>query len=131
MRTRLVPTVTAASALVNVALNLVFVPRYGVVAAAVSTAISYAVLAAMHGALAQRLHPIRWEYGRWARMLALGIVWYLGGLALPIADSLPALAAKGLITLVAFPVSLALTGFFTRRELARLMQLVPERLRIG
>lgn len=77
MKTRLVPAVTAAGALVNVTMNLVFVPRYGITAAAAATAAAYGVMALLHGWLARRLYPIPWEYRRWASMFVVVVVAYL------------------------------------------------------
>jgi O-antigen/teichoic acid export membrane protein len=118
MKTKLVPLVTLASAALNVGLNLVFVPRYGVMAAAVSTAVSYAASAALHGLLAQHLHPIAWEYRRWALLLGVGAICYGAGMALPQPGVLASLAIKTVFVALAFPLGLIATGFLTRSEAA-------------
>ncbi len=71
-RTAPVGAVTAAAAVVNLGMNVWLLPRYGAIAAAWNTALAYGVLALLHGLLARRLYPVRWHYGRWLAILALG-----------------------------------------------------------
>ncbi len=124
MKTKLVPVVTAISAAANIGANIIFVPRYGMMAAAVSTAGSYALSAGLHGALAQHLYPIRWEYARWARVFGVGAVCYLLGESLPTLGARGALVEKLLFAFLAFPAGLALARFFTRSEVVQLRALV-------
>ena len=60
MRTGIVPVITFAAALVNVGLNLIFIPRFGIKAAAWDTVAGFAALAVFQGLWAQarrgRLH---------------------------------------------------------------------------
>lgn len=76
MKTRWIPAVTALGAIVNVGTNLVFVPRYGILAAAVDTAVAYGVMAVAHALLAHKMHPIKWEAGRWAKIIAVALITY-------------------------------------------------------
>ncbi len=79
MKMGAVPIMTLLACGVNVGLNLVLVPRFGAMAAAFTTAVSYALLAVLHGLLSHRLYPIPWEYGRILMLLAVGVVvWFLG-----------------------------------------------------
>ena len=119
MRTTLVPFATGLAAIVNIGLNLLLIPRYGVIAAALSTAAAYAVLAALHGVLAQKLYPIPWEYRRWTWMVVVAIVWYVIGSSFAPQDLTLAILSKAVLAGVAYPASLVISGFFTRAELAR------------
>jgi O-antigen/teichoic acid export membrane protein len=125
MRTGAIPLVTFASAGLNVAINLLLVPRHGALVAAVSTAVAYAAGALLHGALAQRLYPIPWEYRRWGLLLGVGAGCYATGRLLAPAALAPALAVKAALVLVAFPLGLAACGFFTPAERARVAALWP------
>lgn len=71
LRTGWVPFVTGGAAAANLALNFLFIPKYGAMAAAVNTLVTFLLLAVIHGLLAHRLHPIPWEYAKWAQMLML------------------------------------------------------------
>lgn len=128
MNTKGIPIITAIGGGANIALNLFLVPRYGVAAAAVNTAVAYAILAGLHGWLAHRLHPIAWEYRRWAVLFAAAIATY-GACAF--AERLPLVAAIGvkiLLLAVGFPALLVALRFFTGGELGRLRAVVRARL---
>jgi O-antigen/teichoic acid export membrane protein len=120
MKTKAVPLVTLTSAAVNVGLNLLFVPRYGVMAAAVMSAVGYGVSSLLHGALAQKLHPIPWEYSRWARLLGAGVLTCVVTRLLRLESVAVGLALKVPLALVLFLGTLVLTGFFPRGTLLAL-----------
>lgn len=65
MQTSAVPVITAVAAGVNIVLNLVFVPRFGPIAAAIDTAVAYALLALLHDRLAHASFAVPWHYRRW------------------------------------------------------------------
>lgn len=76
MDTRMVPFVSVLCFGANIGANLLLVPRHGALAAAWVTTATYSLLAVLHGSLAQRLHPISWEYRRWLGIAAaFGAVW--------------------------------------------------------
>jgi O-antigen/teichoic acid export membrane protein len=69
-----------ATAATNVVLNLLLIPRLGYMGAAVSTILSYGMLAALAGRVSQRWYPVPWEVGRVLALLGLGMA--LSALAL-------------------------------------------------
>ena len=108
MKTRLIPLVTAMGAITNIAINLVFVPRVGIMAAAIATAAAYGVMAILHGILAHKLHPIAWELRRWASITAIAIAAYITSLPLP--GNVWGLVAKGAILLLALAAASMAAG---------------------
>lgn len=66
------------SALVNVGLNLILIPLYGSMGAAVSTLLAYALLALIAYIVNQRIYPIPFEVGMFIIALLVGIVLYTG-----------------------------------------------------
>lgn len=68
---------TAIAALTNVGLNLVLIPLYGSMGAAISTLLAYAVLALIAYFVNQRLYPIPFELGRFAIALAVGVLIFV------------------------------------------------------
>ena len=79
-RTRWIWIATVVAACVNIGLNLLLVPRFGIMAAAVTTAIGYGTLLAAVGLMAMRSHamtvPLEWRRmaaGTFA-MVVLGVV---------------------------------------------------------
>jgi O-antigen/teichoic acid export membrane protein len=90
-KTKYFPLVTGAGALVNVLVNLLLIPRLGIVGAALATLASYVVMAAGLFFFAQRYFRIPYEYGKVFKMLgailACGSAYYYlyfhGGVSLP------------------------------------------------
>jgi O-antigen/teichoic acid export membrane protein len=66
------------AALVNVSLNIVLIPHYGSMGAALSTLIAYAFLALVSYIVNQRIYPIPFEIGMFIIGLLIGIAFYLG-----------------------------------------------------
>ncbi len=114
-QTRLVPLLTLSAAGVNIGLNLLLVPRYGVWAAAFVSLVGYLVLLLLVWMAAQRARPLPYEYGRIGKIL-LAMLASLGlGMLL--------LRQQPLINILLIPVPLLmmlvflyLLGFWTPRE---------------
>jgi O-antigen/teichoic acid export membrane protein len=123
-RTRVFPWLAAAAAVVNVGMNLLLIPSFGMVGAAWATVLAFAVLSVGTMVVAQRFYPVPYEYGRLARVLGVGAaVWVAAG-AMRIEGGVAALALQlgGLV--IAFPVLLAMLGFFDASERAAVGRLV-------
>jgi len=108
------PLVLAATAL-NLALNVLLIPRFGILGAASATALSYGALMALSLAANQAVWRIDYEPGRLARIVAVCAALYLASLAVPASTLWLSFALKtGL--LATYPLLLAATGFFTPAE---------------
>jgi O-antigen/teichoic acid export membrane protein len=116
MKTARVPLVTAIGAAVNLGLNVVLVPRFGVLAAALDTAIAYATLAGLHAWLAHRLHPIAWEWRRITVAFGVGVACFFAGALLPQLPLGWALCAKLALLACGFPLALVALGFVRAGE---------------
>jgi O-antigen/teichoic acid export membrane protein len=109
--------VAVAGAVVNLVLNLLLIPGYGMRGAAAATVAAYAVLAIGMALLAQRLYPVPYEWKRLAVATGAGIALYALGRVLDV----PLAAAIALIA--AYPVLLGLLGFYQPAERRRLVTL--------
>jgi len=69
---------TTVSALTNVGFNLILIPNYGSIGAAVSTLIAYALLALIAYVVNQWIYPIPFEIGPFIIVLFVGIALYVG-----------------------------------------------------
>lgn len=69
---------TATSALINVGCNLILIPHFGSMGAALSTLLAYVVLALIAYILNQRIYPVPFEIGTFIIALVLGIGLYIG-----------------------------------------------------
>ena len=67
-RTRIIGLATVLSATTNIGLNLIFIPRYGMMGAALTTAATYFMLACGVFAIAQRACALPYEYVRIAKV---------------------------------------------------------------
>jgi O-antigen/teichoic acid export membrane protein len=121
-QTQYYPVAAAVAAAANVVANIVLIPRFGILGPAWANVISYAVLAGVAFIFSQRLYPIRYEYGRIARIVAAGAAAYLAAVLLVphVRLAVVGLLARGLVVIAAYPAVLGLTGFFHRKELTRI-----------
>jgi O-antigen/teichoic acid export membrane protein len=132
-QTRYYPVATITAAAVNVGLNFLLIPRYGIVGAAWANGISYGIQAALGFHLSQRYYPIAYEWGRLARGCAAALAAYIVALLLPhvhlVVDERSSLAPvpdvllRGATVVVVFGGLLLATGFFHTEELSRLRAL--------
>ncbi len=73
-KTKYFPLVTGAGALVNVAANLLLIPRLGIMGAALAILASYVVMSASLFCFTRKIYPIPYEYGKLAKIMAAILV---------------------------------------------------------
>jgi O-antigen/teichoic acid export membrane protein len=105
---RYYPMITGLSAVTNVALNLAFIPRFGVMAAAWSTVAAYAIMAVAGWAVSRRLMDLQIEWRRIFTVFAFALLAF-------IAAEFPATGASDVVRAGASIVALAIYGAFTWR----------------
>ena len=117
-RTQFNWVIAGAAALVNIALNVVLIPRYEMIGAAVATLAAYVVLFAGMTYWAQRVYPVAYQWRRVATAagaaVALTLAAKLLDAPLPVAFALA----------LAYPVVLLPLGFYLPAERARLRALL-------
>jgi len=128
-KNRLIPVITLVASAVNIGLNFLLVPVYGMYAAAWTTTIGFGILAVLVFFISNRYYPIPYEWRRLitlgaAAALTLGAAWAIGlaaGVSVhePLADLILGELAMTPALLV-FPLILWATRFFTPRERAKL-----------
>jgi len=106
--------ITGVAAVVNVALNLALIPRYGMMGAAAATVAAYGLMAVAMAWWANRVFPMPYQLRRVAIALAAGAALLAGGRAL----DLPLWAA--LLAVAAYPLVLLALGFAEPAERAYL-----------
>jgi O-antigen/teichoic acid export membrane protein len=112
-RTQFNWAITGFAALVNVVLNLILIPAYGIMGAAVATVAAYGVMFLGMTWYAQRVFPVPYQWRRVATAVAAALALLLAGRALG------GLAAAIVLTL-AYPLALLGLGFFLPEERRRL-----------
>jgi O-antigen/teichoic acid export membrane protein len=107
-RTAILPVITVASAAVNIGLNFVLIPRYGIMGAAAAALISFVVLATMAYLMGRNYFDPRFELGRLGFLLLAISVLCVGGNSLGWHWALESLLVVGylLLCFVLFPAYL-------------------------
>jgi O-antigen/teichoic acid export membrane protein len=121
-RTQFNWVVTGSGAAVNIGLNVVLIPRYGMVGAAISTLVSYVALMVGMTLYSQRVYPVPYQ---WRRVLtaagaAVGLTLLARWPDLPLGPSIA--------LVLVYPLALLGLAFYLPAERARLRRLVPSRM---
>ena len=120
-RTQFNWVVTGAAAVLNVGLNLVLIPRYGMMGAAIATVAAYTTMFAAMAWHAQRVYPVPYQWRRVVTVVGTAVA--IVAVAKAVHVSLPvAIALSALYPLVLLPL-----GFYLPAERARLRRFVPLR----
>jgi O-antigen/teichoic acid export membrane protein len=118
-KTQLNWVISGLAAAVNIGLNVLLIPRYGMIGAAVSTLVAYVVLFFAMLWYAQAVYPVAYQWRRVATVTgvaaALALIGRFAGVPLAVA----------ILLAVVYPLLLLALGFFLPAERRRLRQLVP------
>ncbi|MDQ3426066.1 MAG: oligosaccharide flippase family protein [Actinomycetota bacterium] len=109
-RTQFNWVVTGAAAAVNVVLNLILIPRYGMMGAAVATIAAYATMFVGMAWWAQRIYPVPYQWRRVLTAAAVGVALVVTGKLLDSGFAVAFLLA------LAYPVALVPFGFYLPAE---------------
>jgi O-antigen/teichoic acid export membrane protein len=124
-RTQFNWVVTGAAAAVNVVLNLLLIPPYGMMGAAVATIAAFVVMFVGMVWWSQQIYPVAYQWRRVATVVGVGI-------ALTIAARVPDLPlAPSILLVLAYPLALAALGFYLPAERRRMRARLPQRLQRG
>jgi O-antigen/teichoic acid export membrane protein len=113
---------------INVLLNVLFVPRWGMMASAWSIAIAYAFLTVAYFQISQRLWPVTLEKRRSFTAIVLATVATVVAMYLPDFPLVEGLIVKSLYCL-GFVALLALFHVVDKREWSGLAEIIPRRAR--
>jgi O-antigen/teichoic acid export membrane protein len=118
-RTKFNWVVTGTAAVLAIVLNLLLIPPYGMMGAAISTVSSFTLMFLLMAWRSQRIYPVRYQWRRVATLVgaavALNVICVLANTPLPVA----------ILVVVAYPFVLFPLGFYLPGERTRLRRLVP------
>jgi len=103
----------------NIWLNFVLIPKYGIWGSALATILSFFLLAVVIYPIAQRLYRIPYQGWRLLKLTLMAVAIYFGTTLIDLEPALLSLAVKFVIA-VAYPFTLYLIGFYTADELRRI-----------
>jgi O-antigen/teichoic acid export membrane protein len=113
-RTSLLALASGLVAVLNVVLNLVLIPPYGMIGSAWATAISYITLSAVLLVVAQRLWPVRYEVRNSVLTIGLMALFTAAASMIPTALSLPGFLLKAGLCLAFVPMLFAIGALGSR-----------------
>ena len=114
-KTGYLPLVFIVPAMMNIGLNVLLIPRYGMMGAAWATLLTYPLLFGLTLWVAQKVYPIPYDYGRMAKPLILALGLSLLKDVVPSEPLVASLCLKALL-LGAFPLGLVAIGFVSADE---------------
>jgi O-antigen/teichoic acid export membrane protein len=107
--------VTGAALAVNIVLNLVLIPPYGLVGSGIALVGAYVVMIALMYVVTRRIFPLELEWARLARVVGIAAALFaLGELLLP-KEGLDGFLSRAGVALAYLPL-LFMSGFFGDRE---------------
>jgi len=86
-QTKMLPVIVALGAGVNVAINLLLIPRIGYVAAAWSSVVAYGLMVLLLHLYLLRKFPVPYEYGRLGKVCVAGAIVYIAAVGASPASS--------------------------------------------
>jgi len=120
--TRILAISTLGSAVVNVLLNLLLIPRFQMIGAAWATVLSFFLLYLWTWFAAYRVFPIPYEHSKLLKILGVSACIYFISGAVHFQSALLVIAVKAVL-LMLFPLLLYLWGFYEPVELERIRRL--------
>ena len=110
------PIILGVASVINILLNIVLIPRQGIMGAAIATIITYLFVVGYTYLLAQRSYRIPYELRRLTLITLSGIAIFAASLFVPTRSPIQASVIKFFI-LWLFPVSLFMLGIFNKAQL--------------
>jgi O-antigen/teichoic acid export membrane protein len=118
-RTRTNWIVTGIAAALNIVLNLALIPPYGRMGASIATLVSYVLLFALMAWRAHAVFPVAYQWRRVATVAGAAVALTVLG------NVVDAPLGVALALTAAYPLLLALLGFYLPAERKRLRRLLP------
>lgn len=118
-KTKYLPPITIAGAVVNVAANFALIPAFGIVGAAWATFASYALMAGALYFVVQQVYPVKYEWLRLVKIVFAATVTFLLTLLPIIASSIH----WRISLLILFVLLLYAMRFFSSGEISALRQM--------
>jgi len=122
-KTHYLPFISGFVAIINILLNILLIPRYGMMGAATATLISFIILPITSFRVAQKIYPIQYEIGRIMKMVFLAVVLYLVSIFIDIDSMIQAIILK-IVIIGSFPIGLMALNFLHDEEKAEIVRII-------
>ena len=125
-RTRILPGIVGLGAGINLLLNLLLIPRLGMMGAAWSTLAAYVAMATLLFVFEQGFYPVDYEWMRMGKILSAGVVLAAAGAWIGPSAGLAGILFRVLM-LMAYPLILWALRVLARDEMDRLGEIFRRR----
>jgi O-antigen/teichoic acid export membrane protein len=115
-KTFMIALITIAAAVLNIILNIIFIPIYGTIAAAYTTLISFFVFYIVTLFSADKYYKISYENMKITKLILLGVVLFIAHCYI-LPDSFVLSLIIKFILVLSFPILLFIIGFYEKIEL--------------
>jgi O-antigen/teichoic acid export membrane protein len=129
-RTAVIATITVTSAVLNIGLNFLMIPWWGMQGAALATLLSFLVSSGISAWLSEKYFETRYEWLNVGKLFLSAALIYLSIYCLPDLSLVSGILAK-LILLSLFPLILYLFRFYEFREIETLKNMLKKQSRKG
>lgn len=126
MKTRMTPVISGVAVAVNIGLNFIFIPRWGIVGAGLTTVIGYALLLWLGWLNAQRSYPVTYDWSRVLRVFAVTAA-YVALSVWVVPEVSPVGIAARLALCASFPLALLAVRALTPGDRRRMRALIAIR----
>ena len=113
--TKYVAFITAIAAIVNILLNFIFIPKFGMIAAAYSTLVSFIVLYILSEHFSAKYYRIPFENKKLALLIVIGVILYVVSTLFTVEPIIGILTK--IIILLVFPFILYILNFYEDVEI--------------
>jgi O-antigen/teichoic acid export membrane protein len=115
-KTKYMALYSGAGAIINLALNYILIPRYGILGAAIATVMSYALQMVLAFTISMRFYNINYEVARILKIVIPAVAIYFCSTYSFVDSFITIVCAKTIVVLL-YPAALYLLGFFNKEEL--------------
>lgn len=135
-KTKYSPLIIGIASTINLCLNYLLIPTYGMMGAATATVISYMILPIGAFLVSRRYYPIKYEWSRILKIFLVALLIYTGSLYITNDSAIISGLLKAMMILLAYPTLLYVFGFFKPVEIQKGKDLIKVvhryiRLRLG
>jgi len=124
-KTTYIATITISAAAINIALNFILIPSYGIMGAAINTLIAFFILFILSLIISNKYYRIEFEKFRLTLLFVIGMILFLISSLIKIENLLLDISFKLLLILI-FPLVLFFTSFYQFNEIRIIIAIIKK-----
>jgi O-antigen/teichoic acid export membrane protein len=122
-KTKYIAYIVTFALFVNLGLNFILIPQFGILGAALTTVISSLLISVISYFVSQKFYPVNYEIGKMFIVFAVGTTLYLVSGLLADVDIYIGIVLK-LVLFLSFPILLFIFKFYERSELDKMKKVL-------